>query len=466
MASVSSRVGGEFSPAGTAPDRDPVAPSLCAITVPLDPARLPGGLVGLVETTRRVGLPAVWLRRGNGLVGIGTAARYTASGPERFARARQWWRQIAASARRENHVGGPGTGPLAFGSFAFADDSGFDSRLIVPALVVGAAEDGRCWLTQQVVGDDAPTAASAHAAFAALASGSTAPAEPAASAGGRVRDGSLSGDQWMDAVAAGVRRIAAGELHKLVLARDVVVELDAPVEPATVLTDLAERYRDCWTYSVEGLVGSTPEMLIKVEDNVARARVLAGTLDRATAPADDPDYAQRVLWGSRKQRQEHEFAINSLLDRLTSYTDTMTVSSEPFVLELPNVWHLASDVTAVLNDAPSPTGKHRTPGALALAEALHPTAAVCGTPTATAAALIGELEHLDRGPYAGPVGWVDATGNGEWGIALRGAVLEGPTTARLFAGCGIVAASDPAAELRETWAKFRPMLQALGVQAH
>ncbi|WP_083701567.1 isochorismate synthase MenF [Tersicoccus sp. Bi-70] len=460
MASVSSRVAGEPSPAGT----DTPTPLLSTVTVPLDPARLPGGLVGLVETTRRSGLPAVWLRRENGLVGIGTAARFASAGADRFARARQWWRQVSATARRENTVGGPGTGLLAFGSFAFADDSAFDSRLVVPELVVGAADDGRTWLTLQSVSDDAPTAATALAAFDALLSESSAP--PAVPTGGRVRDGSLSGDQWMDAVTAGVARISAGELHKLVLARDVVVELDTAVEPAAVLSDLAHRYRDCWTYSVEGLIGSTPEMLIKVEDNVARARVLAGTLDRASAPADDPDYAQRVLWGSTKQRQEHEFAINSLLDRLTSYTDTMTVSSEPFVLELPNVWHLASDVTAVLNDAPSPTGKHRTPGALALAEALHPTAAVCGTPTAAAAELISELEHLDRGPYAGPVGWVDSTGNGEWGIALRGAVLESPTTARLFAGCGIVEASDPAAELRETWAKFRPMLQALGVQAH
>ncbi|OMH29348.1 isochorismate synthase [Tersicoccus phoenicis] len=444
----------------------------------MDPSRLPNGLVGLVEATRGTGVPAVWLRRGDGLVGIGTAARYTVSGPERFGRARQWWREVTATARRENRVGGPGTGPLAFGSFAFAGDSAFASRLIVPELVVGTSDDGRCWLTQQTTADEAPTARTAFAALDALlaaapaadVAGGAAGGAPAgaASAGvvrGRVRDGSLTGQQWMDAVAAGVRRINAGELHKLVLARDVVVELDSPREPAVVLADLAERYRDCWTYSVEGLVGSTPEMLIKVEDNVARARVLAGTLDRASAPADDPDYAQRVLWGSDKQRQEHDFAITSLLDRLTSYTDAMTVSSEPFVLELPNVWHLASDVTAVLNDAPSPTGKHRTPGALALAEALHPTAAVCGTPTATAAGVISELEHLDRGPYAGPVGWVDATGNGEWGIALRGAVLESPTTARLFAGCGIVEASDPAAELRETWAKFRPMLQALGVQA-
>ena len=135
----------------------------------------------------------------------------------------------------------------------------------------------------------------------------------------------------------------------------------------------------------------------------------------------------------------------------------MTSHSEPFVLELPNVWHLASDVTAEL----APTADGGIPTPLALVEALHPTAAVCGFPTSVAGELISELEHMDRGPYAGPVGWMDAAGNGEWGIALRGAVIEDPHTVRLYAGCGIVAGSNPTAELAETWSKFRPMLEAL-----
>jgi menaquinone-specific isochorismate synthase len=196
---------------------------------------------------------------------------------------------------------------------------------------------------------------------------------------------------------------------------------------------------------------------------VARARVLAGTLDRANTHKIDGEsdaaYAERVLAGSEKQQHEHEIAIDSLTRKLQPYTSEMTSHSEPFVLELPNVWHLASDVSAEL----STNGGH-SPSSLELAEAVHPTAAVCGTPTEVAGALIRELEQMDRGPYAGPVGWTDGAGNGEWGIALRGAVVESPTRVRLYAGCGIVDASTPEAELAETWAKFRPMIEALGLR--
>ncbi|MFW6188161.1 MAG: isochorismate synthase, partial [Actinomycetota bacterium] len=224
----------------------------------------------------------------------------------------------------------------------------------------------------------------------------------------------------------------------------------------------------CWTYCVGlgpgaagRLMGATPEMLVRVLDGVAHARVLAGTLDRDAAPAgEDPQaYAARVLGASEKQQHEHGFAIDSLMASLAPYTDAVTTSPEPFILELPNVWHLASDVTAALR--PGPAGD--PPSSLELAEALHPTAAVCGTPTSAAAAVIPELERMDRGLYAGPVGWLDAAGNGDWGIALRGAVQEDEHAVRLFAGCGIVAASDPESELAETWAKLRPMLQALGL---
>jgi menaquinone-specific isochorismate synthase len=239
-----------------------------------------------------------------------------------------------------------------------------------------------------------------------------------------------------------------------------------------VVRDLAHRYEQCWTYCVGfgddagtgtgRLVGATPEMLVQVFDGVAHARVLAGTLDRDAVPAaEDPQaFAARVLGESEKQQHEHGFAIDSLVASLAPYTEVVTTSPEPFILELPNVWHLASDVTAVLR--PGPAGD--PPSSLELAEALHPTAAVCGTPTAVAAATIPELEQMDRGLYAGPVGWLDAAGNGDWGIALRGAVQEDERTVRLFAGCGLVAASDPEAELAETWAKLRPMLQALGLR--
>ena len=325
----------------------------------------------------------------------------------------------------------------------------------MPEIVVGS-RDGVAWITQTTADPDAELSlASAQAALALHLDALPPAREP--DTGDRLLPGVLSEAEWKNAVTRSVAHISAGDLSKIVLARDIVASLASPVSAAQVLRELALRYSSCWTYSVDGLIGSTPEMLIKVENGVARARVLAGTLDRATAPADDPGYPQRVLVGSDKQRHEHQIAIDSLTRQLLPFTSSMTSHSEPFVLELPNVWHLASDVAAEL--APGPDGG--IPTSLALVEALHPTAAVCGFPTSVAGELISELEHMDRGPYAGPVGWMDAAGNGEWGIALRGAVIEDPRTVRLYAGCGIVAGSNPAAELAETWSKFRPMLEAL-----
>lgn len=399
-----------------------------------------------------------WVRRGDGLVAFGESARFTATGPNRFIEAQEWWRTRLLEADTVNPLAVPGTGLVAFGSFAFSKTSRHLSRLIVPRVVVGC-RDGHSWLTY--ITDDEDAEVSADAAEASLAEylDETA-SERVPHPADHLAPGILSEEQWMTAVELGIEHIRAGELSKLVLARDVVAELGSPVATAQVLRELAVRYSDCWTYSVDGLIGSTPEMLIKVEDSTARARVLAGTLDRANAPADDPGYAQRVLAGSEKQLHEHRIAIDSLTQQLEPFTSTMTSHSEPFVLELPNVWHLASDVSAQLE----PGDDGSVPTSLALVGALHPTAAVCGTPTTVAGALILELEHLERGPYAGPVGWIDARGNGEWGIALRGAVIESPTRVRMYAGCGIVAASNAKAELAESWSKFRPMIEALGLR--
>lgn len=430
--------------------------SLRGITIPWP--ELPDA-AGLLDYLMRDDV-LCWVRRDGGLVGFGEAARFTTTGPGRFREAAAWWRELSARAQIRNLVGGPGTGAMAFGSFAFSWTSGHQSRLIVPSVLVGLDGD-RGWLTYLSCDPDVePDAAAAEAALGGWLE-AVSPGRDADSAD-RLVSGQVSEQGYRAAVAAGVERIERGELSKLVLARDVVAELGTPIATAQVLRELAVRYQDCWTYGVDGLIGSTPEMLIKVQDNVARARVLAGTLDRDnTRKLDgesDAQYAQRVLAGSEKQQHEHQIAIDSLTRKLEPYTSAMTSHSEPFVLQLPNVWHLASDVAAELAAGPGPA-----PTSLELAEAVHPTAAVCGSPTEVAGALIRELEGMDRGPYAGPVGWTDAAGNGEWGIALRGAVLESPTRARLYAGCGIVEASTPEAELAETWAKFRPMLEALGL---
>lgn len=400
----------------------------------------------------------VWGRRGNGMVGFGEAARFESRGPERFAEARAWWGGTLAGAESTDNVGIPGTGPVAFASFSFSFTSARSSRMVVPEIVVGRRDDAS-WLTYTTADPDAELSVQAAEERLAVLLDDVSDEHELGEGGDRLVPGEVSEGDYRERVAAGVRAINAGLLTKLVLARDAVAELAAPIAVAQVLRELALRYADCWTYSMDGLIGSTPEMLIQVEGKTARARVLAGTLDRATAPAGDAGYARRLLSGDEKQRHEHSLAIDSLTEQLGPLVSGMVAPDEPFVLELPNVWHLASDVEAQL----SVRGDGSAPSALDLAEVLHPTAAVCGTPTKAAGALIRELEGMDRGAYAGPVGWVDSAGNGEFGIALRGGVVESPTRIRLYAGCGIVGASDPDAELAESWAKMRPMREALNL---
>lgn len=430
----------------------PRVPALRSITVPRPVQE--NGLLDLLVRDDAL----VWGRRGEGLVGFGEVARFTAGGPDRFATLRRWWADASTAAAVHDGVCLPGTGPVAFSAIAFSGTSSYASRLIIPQLVVGRSGDTG-WVTLTTDDPEAELSAAAAEQLLARLLEDASPERDLGPGGDRLVPGQVSEPQYEAAVRAGVGAIAAGDLTKLVLARDAVAELGSDLAVSQVLRELALRYADCWTYSVDGLIGSTPEMLVKVTGDTARARVLAGTLDRATAPAGDQGYAARMLSGSEKQRHEHRLAIDSLTAELGPLVTGMVAPEEPFVLELPNVWHLASDVEARLrmhDDGASPS-------ALDLAEVLHPTAAVCGTPTAAAGELILRLEGMDRGPYAGPVGWVDTAGNGEFGIALRGGVIESPTRVRLYAGCGIVAASDPAAELAESWAKMRPMREALNL---
>ncbi len=392
----------------------------------------PGRLVDLLPSSQ----PLSWLHRGEGLVGWGEAARLECSGAERFAAADAWWRDVAGSSVVRDEVSAPGCGLVAFGSFGYADEPG-SSVLVVPEVLVGR-RGPLVWLT--VV---------ARGALPALPE--LGPADPPAPPRGAVfSDGALSGAQWESVVAEAVRRIQAGDLDKVVLARDLVADLAEPLDVRAPLARLADRYPACWTFHVDGLFGATPEMLVRRERGLVASRVLAGTIRRTGDDARDLTLAA-TLARSSKDLEEHELAVRSVADALSPYCSSMNVPEAPFVLHLPNVMHLATDVTGVLAGDTT---------ALGLAAALHPSAAVGGTPTERAVALIGEIEGMDRGRYAGPVGWIDADGDGEWGIALRSAEYEGARV-RLFAGCGIVADSDPAAELAEAAAKFVPIRDAL-----
>ena len=252
-----------------------------------------------------------------------------------------------------------------------------------------------------------------------------------------------------DAVAA----IRTGGLRKVVLARDVFATAAEPIDTRVVLRRLADRYPDCFTFACDGLVGATPELLVRRDGRQVSALVLGGTAPRSGDPARDEALGAALL-ASAKNAEEHAYAVASIRDGLGPLCDTLEVDPRPSLVRLPNLQHLGSQIRGTL------TGNGTPKSVLALAAAVHPPAAVCGTPTAAALELIRELEHMDRERYAGPVGWVDAEGNGEWGIALRCAQLSA-RTARLFAGCGIVAGSDPAAELAETLVKLQPMRDAL-----
>ncbi|WP_109510274.1 isochorismate synthase [Nocardioides speluncae] len=380
--------------------------------------------------------PVSWLRRGDGLVGWGVAAEVRTSGATRFSDAAKWWSEMVARAIVHDHVDEPGSGLVSFGSFAFGDEPG-DSVLVVPKVVIGRRGD-RSWMT--VVGDWPAQALAA--------------AEPAvAPAGVSFADGALDSEAWMTVVADAVSRISAGSLEKVVLARDLVATASAPIDVRWPLARLSSGYPMCWTFHVDGLFGATPEMLVRRERGLVTSRVLAGTIRRTGDDTHDLALAA-ALARSSKDLEEHEYAVRSVADSLEPHCSSMNVPEVPFVLHLPNVMHLATDVAGVVHDA-------ETVSSLQLAEALHPSAAVGGTPTPVAVSLISEIEGMDRGRYAGPVGWMAADGDGEWGIALRSARVSG-SSVRLFAGCGIVAESDPEAELAESQAKFVPVRDALG----
>jgi len=378
--------------------------------------------------------PVSWLRRDEGLVGWGTAAVIRTRGTARFSDADKWWSEITGRAEVDDAVNEPGTGLVAFGSFGFADDPG-ESVLVVPQVVVGRRGD-RAWLT--TVGVDLPDLTPAPV--------------PTPPAGLSFADGALNGEAWMSVVADAVTQINEGELEKVVLARDLVATCDEPLDVRWALRKLARDYSMCWTFHVDGIFGATPEMLVRRERGLVTSRVLAGTIRRTGDEERDAALAG-TLARSSKDLEEHEYAVRSVADALEPHCSSMNVPEVPFVLHLPNVMHLATDVAGVVHDA-------ATVSSLQLAEALHPSAAVGGTPTASAVALIAEIEGMARDRYAGPVGWMDAKGDGEWGIALRSALVQGDTV-RLFAGCGIVGSSDPEAELAESQAKFVPVRDAL-----
>jgi len=379
--------------------------------------------------------PVTWVRGGDGLAGWGSYATTTVSGPNRFNDARKWWHQQLEKLAISDSVHVSGTGPILFTSFSF--DQNEESVLVIPEIVVGM-RNGSSWITW--IGDQAqPKLAES--------------AQTLEDAEYNWGDGSISPAEWQLRVAQAIREIESTKLEKVVLARDLKVNSHRAIDPRKILRNLSAEYPSTWIFAVDGLIGATPELLLRLSRGMVTSRVLAGTISKTGD--DERDLALAAsLARSSKDLEEHEYAVRSVADALDPFCTSTNVPESPFVLHLANVMHLATDVTGALIES------KKSVDAFTILEKLHPSAAVCGTPTEIAAKLINDIEGMPRGRYAGPVGWLDARGDGELGIALRCGQILG-NELRIFAGCGIVAGSNPEKELTESNAKFAPMRSAL-----
>ncbi|WP_130865155.1 isochorismate synthase [Acidipropionibacterium timonense] len=360
--------------------------------------------------------PWIWLAPDSddapAMVGWGQQCRFTASGHGAIESA---WHRLASWAGREPVI--------AFGSFPFSRaQEGF---LVVPRVLIIRRHLGG---PTTVLGDYSPVRRDIAEAV-----------EPHLT-----RCPAVDEATWTASVSAATRRLGADErLEKVVLAGAVDVHSNAVIDRGQVAAQLAARFPGCWTYSHDGLVGATPELLVDCRDGLFRCRVLAGT--RKPAWADE-------LLHDPKERHEHELAVTSVTGRLVEAGLVDPVVRGPFRLELPNVVHLATDVTARVSGS----------NAARIVDAMHPTAAVCGTPREEAYDLIGQVEQLDRGRFAGPVGWMGSDGSGQWALALRcGQFSADSREVRMYAGAGIMPSSDPAKEWIEIGAKMEAFASGL-----
>lgn len=401
-----------------APDR------LVARTVAVDAAD-----VDLLAFAGDTGL--LFERDGCGLAGRGVAARLEAASAV----------EALSSMPCADEVGLPGCGPVAIGALPF--DPATAGTLVVPSEIVGRASDGTAWHTVIVPagGDGAP---------------GLWPPRPDGEARPRPPDdfrltAARPHDEWLEVIAAAVKAIADGRLRKVVLAREVTVEANRRIHPVDVLARLRALYPSCMLFSVDGFVGASPELLVGRSGDAVRSQPMAGTIPRSGDPAVDARLAAGLL-ASTKDREEHALVVEEVAAVLAPHCVSLDVPGDPSIVPLRNVSHLGTLLTGRLAAG--------APSALGLATALHPTPAVAGTPTPDALAYIAAVEGLDRGRYAGPVGWVDANGDGEWAVGVRSAELHGDT-ARLFAGVGVVADSVPEAELAETQLKLQALLAAV-----
>jgi salicylate biosynthesis isochorismate synthase/menaquinone-specific isochorismate synthase len=403
-------------------------------------------------------------RRGWALAALGRVRALEAHGSARFEELSRRWRKLVSTALTDGDEGPPAAGLVALGGFAFASDGGVSpewagfapASLVIPEVSL-ARYDGRAALTVNLaVSPDDTTAdllARARSRLYELQDRPLPLLDPAPAGTYRVHS-QMAPSHYEEAVSRGVERIRAGELEKIVLAREVDVHSPLDHDPAAVLGLLREEFRSCYVFAVgrgeATFIAASPELLVRREGQRASTVALAGSIARSADPAVDDHLGERLL------RSDKDLAENAIVARrialsLRPHSVWVTAAPEPVLVRVANIQHLARPIRAQL--AGSMT-------ALELAGILHPTPAVGGEPRDRATSMISALEGIDRGWYAGGVGWTDASGDGEFCVALRCALLRG-RLARLYAGCGIVRDSDPAAELAETEVKLGALLPAL-----
>lgn len=389
--------------------------------------------------------PLLWWKRGEGFIGIDECAKYTFSGHARFTDASAIWVDIVSKAQVTDSVNLRGTGLISVSTFAFSDHSPTPSTLIIPHYIVGRTA-GTTWFTRirkTEEPEDNLTAEMAQQIITELVANKATTGVPLSFA-------SHDHDLFTGKVDQALEQIASGDVEKIVLSRTQSASIPPSFDLRPALRHLAESYPDCWTFCVDGFFGSSPETLINVTGGHFTAKVLAGTAPRGTDSASDTQMASELA-SSSKDLDEHGFASRSVYRALNPLVTQLSMSDAPYTLKLPNVWHLASDIAGELSPEVS---------SLDIVKALHPTAAVAGTPTSHAVTLISEIEGFDRGRYAGPVGWMGANGDGQWAIGLRCAQRFNDRI-EAYAGGGIVSDSIPEKEYVETEMKFRPVLDAL-----
>ncbi len=442
------------------------AGALASVTSPCPRA---GDPTALVAASRRPGEP--WFcfeqpdRDGAALGALGCVRALEASGAERFAQLARRWRELIGGASADAAEGPGGSGLVALGGFAFAPDGGGSRRwdgfapasLVVPECSF-ARRAGETWITvnSEVRPDDtvADLLARIDRRFDELDDAAPLPLLDPAPTGHYEVLSPMPPSHYEEAVSRAVQRIVAGELSKVVLAREVEVHAPVAHDPAALIGVLREAFPSCYVFAVgrgdATFVAASPELLIRREGQRASTVALAGSTGRSADPAVDDHLGEQLL-RSDKDREENEIVAHRIVRMLRPYSVWVTAAPEPVIVRVANIQHLAAPIRAQLASPVS---------AIELAGLLHPTPAVGGEPAAVAERLIPALEGLDRGWYAGPVGWTDATGDGEFCVALRCALLRG-SLATCYAGGGIVRDSDPAAELAETEVKLQALLPML-----